>query len=349
LTITGISIALASIVMLGSMTDGMMATFNEMMVSTDVELVARQKDASDMAYSAISEKVGRQIAATPGVEAVSGMMINAVIVDEMPFFLLFGYAPHEPAINHFKIVEGRGLQGSREIILGRNALEAMKTRLGEVVRLGEVGFRVVGVYETSVSYEASAGVISLRDAQALAGKPRQVTMYGIKVKDPAQAEAIQRQLEAALPDVAVSMASEFAENLPDMKSMNVMMVGIALLAIIVGGISMMNTMIMSVYERTREIGTLRAVGWRRRRVLGMVLKESVVLSLLGTLVGFVCAIAFLWLMQFIPVWGDFMTIALSPNLLAMTVIIALLLGAIGGVYPAWRASNLSPVEALRYE
>ena len=114
----------------------------------------------------------------------------------------------------------------------------------------------------------SAGVMSLRDAQALTGKPRQVTMYGIKVTDPAQAEAIQKQLEAALPDVSILMASAFAENLPDMKSMNVMMWGIGLLAIVVGGISMMNTMIMSVYERTREIGTLRAVGWRRRRVLG---------------------------------------------------------------------------------
>jgi putative ABC transport system permease protein len=134
-----------------------------------------------------------------------------------------------------------------------------------------------------------------------------------------------------------------------MRSMNVMMVGIALLAIIVGGISMMNTMIMSVYERTREIGTLRAVGWRRRRVLSMVLKESLVLSLLGTLAGLVSAIGCLWLMQFIPVWGDFMAISLSPNLLSMTLIIALTLGAIGGVYPAWRASNLSPVEALRYE
>ena len=332
--------------MLGSMADGMMAAFNEMMVSTDVELVARQKDASDTAYSAISEKIGRQIAATPGVESVSGIVFSAMVVDEMPFFLLFGYAPYEPAINHFKIVEGRGLQGNREIILGRKALEGMKTQIGEVIRLGEVGFRVVGVYETGISYEESAGVMSLRDAQELTGKPRQVTFYGIKVKDPAQAEAIQKQLEAALPDMSILMASTFAENLPDMKSMNVMMWGIGLLAIVVGGISMMNTMIMSVYERTREIGTLRAVGWRRRRVLGMVLKESVVLSLLGTFVGFVSAIAFLWLMQFIPVWGDFMTITLSPNLLSMTLIIALLLGAIGGVYPAWRASNLSPVEAL---
>ena len=349
LTITGISIALASIIMLGSITDGMMAAFNEMIVSTDVELVARQKDASDTAYSAISEKVGRQIAATPGVESVSGIVINAMVVDEMPFFLLFGYAPYESAINHFKIVEGRGLQGNREIILGRKALDGMKTQIGEVIRLGEVGFRVVGMYETGVSYEESAGVMSLRDAQALSGKPRQVSFYAIKVTDPAQAEALQKQLEAALPDISILMASTFAENLPDMKSMNVMMWGIGLLAIIVGGISMMNTMIMSVYERTREIGTLRAVGWRRRRVLSMVLKESLVLSLVGTFVGFVSAFAFLWLMQFIPVWGDFMAITLSPNLLSLTLIIALTLGAIGGGYPAWRASNLSPVEALRYE
>ncbi len=349
LTITGLSIALGSIVMLSSIADGFIVSFNKMMGGTDVDLVARQKDASDMSYSAISEKTGRQIASIPGVQSVSGIVLGTMTVDQLPFFLVFGYAPYEPAIKHFKVVEGRGLEGNREIMLGRKALEGMQTKIGEVVRLGEVGFRVVGVYETGIAYEESAGVVSLRDAQEITGKPRQVTFYGIKLTDAQQADLFQKQLETTLPEITVTMTSKFAENLPDLKSMNVMMWGISVLAILVGGISMMNTMIMSVYERTREIGTLRAVGWRRRRVLWMVLKESVVLSLLGAAVGFVGAIGLLWLMQFIPLWGDFLSVTISLNLVSLTVLIALLLGAIGGVYPAWRASNLRPVEALRYE
>jgi ABC-type antimicrobial peptide transport system permease subunit len=349
LTIVGISLALGSIVMMSGMAEGFIVEFNRLMTGTEVDLVARQKEASDTAYSAISEKIGRQIAATPGVQSVSGIVFSAVTMENLPFMLIFGYAPHEPAIQHFTIVEGRGLQGNREMIVGRKTLDALKANIGDVVRLSEIGFRIVGVYETGVSYEESAGVVSLRDGQELTGKPRQVSMYAIKVTDPAQAEALAKQLETALPEIMVVQSSEFAENMPDMQNMSAMMVAITLLALIVGGISMMNTMIMSVYERTREIGTLRAVGWQRGRVLWMVLKESVVLSLLGATIGFVAAIVLGWLMSLIPMWGDFLKIVVTPSLLLQTAIIGLLLGAIGGLYPAWRAANLSPVEALRYE
>jgi putative ABC transport system permease protein len=124
---------------------------------------------------------------------------------------------------------------------------------------------------------------------------------------------------------------------------------ISAMAILVGGIGMANTMFMSVFERTREIGTLRALGWRRRRVLWAVLKESLVLSLIGVLIGVTFSALLSFTLRLIPMWGEALTIILSAALLLQALLIALVLGALGGLYPAWRASKLSPVEALRYE
>jgi putative ABC transport system permease protein len=146
--------------------------------------------------------------------------------------------------------------------------------------------------------------------------------------------------------VSSSDANEFA---PEMKNMDVIVWAISALAILVGGIGMMNTMIMSVFERTREIGTLRALGWRRRKVLAMVFKESLALGLIGVVMGIVLAWLLGLAMQQIPMWGSWLAVILTPGLLAQALIIAVTLGAVGGLYPAWRAANLSPVEALRYE
>jgi len=317
-----------------------------------VDLMVRQAGSSDVAYSAINERVGRQIAAMPGVASVSGMIFSAVMMDnsDAPFLIILAYDPQEPYYQkHYRIIEGRGLSGSRELLLGRPAADVLKVRVGDTVRLGEMGFRLVGLFESGISWEESGAVIPIRDGQAILGKPRQVSLYGIKVKDPSQVETVRAQIKANFPEVNAALSSETNESMPEMQNVYAMVWAISGLAIIVGGIGMMNTMIMSVFERTREIGTLRALGWRRRRVLAMVFKESLALSLIGVVIGIVLALALSLLFQQIPMWGAWLVVVLSPGLLGQTLAIAILLGAVGGLYPAWRAAGLSPVEALRYE
>ncbi len=351
LTVLGISIGLAAVITLGGLTKGFIREFNRVATTSDVDLMVRQEGSSDIGYSAIDERVGRQIAALPGVKSVSGLIIGMVTLEHaptVPFLIVMGYAPHEPAIQHFTIVEGRGLVGNREIIMGRPAATMLKTRVGQTIRLGESNFRVVGLYETGTAWEESGGVISLRDAQQLLGKPRQVTLYGIKLESLQDVESIRRQIEA-MPGLAVSLSTEFTETMPEMQNLNVMMGAISALAILVGGIGMMNTVFMSVFERTREIGTLRALGWRRRRVLGMVLRESVALSLFGVVGGLLLSLLLSVLLRQLPAWGGWLIVIFSWGLVAQALGIALGLGAAGGAYPAWRASRLSPVEALRYE
>jgi putative ABC transport system permease protein len=174
-------------------------------------------------------------------------------------------------------------------------------------------------------------------------------MYLIKVNNQQQASTIRSQIESYIPEITVVPSSEFVESGPEMQSMGVLMWTISVLAIIVGGIGMMNTMLMSVFERTREIGTLRALGWRRKRVLASVLQESLVLALMGVVLGTALSVILSVVMRQIPVWGEALIIIISSNLMIQALLIALGLGAVGGLYPAWRAANLSPVEALRYE
>jgi len=349
LTILGIAIGLSSVVTMSGLTEGFMGEYSQLVGGGDADLTARQANASSIGYSAISDRVGIQIARLPGVKSVSGAMMGIVQTEQMPFFIVMGYSPYEPAIQHFKIVEGRLLSGNREIMIGRPAAAILKARVGDIVRLRDVGFRVVGLFETGVTWEEGSGIISLRDAQSLLGKARQVTMYYIKVAEQPQAAAVQREIEAAMPQIAVTPSSEFVESGPEMQSMNAMMWTISAMAILVGGIGMTNTMIMSVFERTREIGTLRALGWRRRRVLRLILKEALVISLIGTLLGVAFSVLLSVTLRQIPMWGDALVIVISIGLLGQALMIALGLGALGGWYPAWRASRLSPVEALRYE
>jgi putative ABC transport system permease protein len=108
-------------------------------------------------------------------------------------------------------------------------------------------------------------------------------------------------------------------------------------------------MVMSVFERTREIGVLRALGWRRGRILSMILRESLVLSLLGGVIGTVLGVGGIVLLNRLPVFSSFVKASFGMMLLIQAFFTALILGALGGAYPSWRASLLRPVEALRYE
>jgi putative ABC transport system permease protein len=118
---------------------------------------------------------------------------------------------------------------------------------------------------------------------------------------------------------------------------------------VVGGVVMMNAMLMSVFERTQEIGVLRALGWRSWQVMGMVCVESLALSLLSAGVGMGLGVGLAELIRLEPTLGVYLTPAYSPQLFLQVLALALGLGGLGGLYPAWRAAKLRPIEALRYE
>jgi ABC-type antimicrobial peptide transport system permease subunit len=320
-----------------------------MVVGSQADLMALEADASDMGYSTIDERVGARLSALEDVEAVSGVGFAFATTEENPIFFMMGYNPREFGIRHFKIVEGQPLVTNRQMIVGRQTAEAMGLEVGDTFRILESTFRVVGIYETGGSFEDSGAVITARDAQRLAGRPHQVSMYGIKVRDPDKIEQVRDYLNANFSEIEVSLSSDFAESIPDMERMGAMTGQIVFMAVFLGAVGMLNTMLMSVLERTREIGVLRALGWRRRQVVDLILREALVLGALGGVFGILLGMGLVWALQQIPLIGGMLEPSYGTALLAQAMAMALVAGMIGGLYPAWRATRMRPVEALRYE
>lgn len=350
LTLSVISLTVGSIMALEGVMNGFLSSFSGMLMGTDAEIMMRQANVSDTELSAIDESIGERIAAMPGVTGVSGVIFTAVMLpDYGNFFILFGYAPNEFAIQRYRIVEGKPLTGNHQMILGRMMANMMKKGVGDTLDLSGTRFRIAGIYETGISWEEAGGVVTLRDSQVFAGRPHKVSMFAIKLSDSSRSQAVVAEINQKFPQTYASLAGDFVSQMPDMQTMNGLIGGITLLAVLVGGVGVLNTMLMSVFERTREIGVLRSMGWQRRAILGLILQEALTLGLLGGLAGVMLAIGLAYLMTQIPNYGDWLTPAWQWQIFARAITVALLLGALGGVYPAYRATRLQPIEALRYE
>jgi ABC-type antimicrobial peptide transport system permease subunit len=348
LTLLSIGVSIAAVVALGGIAQGMLGAFNVMMRDSQTDLFVAEAGI-DADYSAIDERVGARIAARPDVDAVSGMFWTGATTDEMPMLLVYGYHPREFAIRRYRIIEGEPLEGRRQMIVGRLAAEQMELEAGDTFRMLDSNFRVVGIFETGQAFEDAGVVIGLREAQALTGKPRQVQFYMVSLRDPERAGAVRNELAATFPELEFSLTSELDEAMSDFRVLKDMANQVSFVAVFIGAVGMLNTMLMSVLERTREIGVLRSLGWRRRQVLGMILNESLVLGIVGGVCGVPLGLGLGELIGATGVWGGAIEPAYTTRMFVQAVVVAVVAGVVGGIYPAWRATRMRPVEALRYE
>ena len=349
LTLLGIAIGVAAVVALGAIAEGFINSYSTILSSSGADIILAQGDAADILLSAVDENIAPQVASIYGVRRVAGALLGIIQMPDVPYFVVMGLDPNEFAMKHYRVVEGETIRGQRQVLLGRTAAKTFKKKIGDNYKLQEVSFKVVGIFETGSGMEEMGAVITLKEAQEIFKKPRQVAYYQLQVQRPDLIDPIIKELARRYPKLSASRSDDYMEGQQQTQMFRAMGWFIGLIAVVGGGLGMMNTMLMSVFERTREIGTLRALGWRRARVVRMILGEAFVLSILGGILGSILGIALtLWINQ-LPALIGMMDNAITPGLFVQAMIVALFLGAAGGIYPAMRAANLQPVEAMRYE
>ena len=277
-----------------------------------------------------------------------------------------------PVIGRF--IEERDLQANARVaVLGQTVMEKLFSAgtdpVGQTIKINRIPFRVIGVMEekggTSFSDEDDVVFIPLTTAQTrIFGGRTLAGDYGVSViyaqaADEDRMEAARAQITRVLRqrhgliystdnnDFSVLTQSDVSAVLGNLTAILTAFLGlIAAVSLVVGGIGVMNIMLVSVTERTREIGLRKAVGAKRRHILGQFLIEAMMLSLVGGIIGVTLGAAGSLVastaMEGLNMYTSAKTIAVATGFSAAV-------GLFFGIYPAFRASRLNPIDALRYE
>jgi putative ABC transport system permease protein len=347
LTAAGVSIGVGLIVALLSIAAGVRKTAGDLIHIGRADFGVFQEGASDLTRSLLPQSLEGRIAGTPGVADVAGIFLRVTSVEGQDSFLVFGYDPEEFPSRRLVIVAGRRPRGD-EALLGDDAARKLGLGPGDELQVEKRRFRIAGLYHSGNRFVDGGTVLPLRTVQRMVGRPREVTTFGVAVRLGARPGDVAKRIEARIPG-SVAVTEPGAVVKVDTSSRLIIDAGwiFSLLALIVGGIGVMNTMAMSVFERIHEIGIMRAVGWRSRRIAMLILSEAIGIGLIalaiGLLFGYVAA-------ELFTERGNISQLAepdFTAGVFAWGLAFALGVAVIGALYPAWRAVSLTPIEALR--
>ena len=352
LTVLGISVGITTVVALGVVTEGMKQTSGDLIRTGGADFMVAQDGASDFSFSTVPESDWARIARRPDVASAVGVLYNfASVGPATRTSPRWECAPtSSPGSSASRRPAGSCRARRTRSCSARAPRRRWTHRSATRSSLGGRPRRVTGIFRSSSTYENNGGYMPLETVQRIASKPGVVTAVYVKVSpgaDPVQVAATIERDEPTLASIA--SVADYGKVDQGVAIMDAVQLAITLLAVGIGAIGVTNTMVMSVFERTREIGILRAVGWSRRRILGTVIGESVALCALAAVVGVLLGVAASRAIMLVPSISSLLSPVYAPDVFVRAVVIALVVGLAGAAYPALRATRLTPMEALRHE
>jgi putative ABC transport system permease protein len=362
-TVVGVAIAVGSMAALVGVSDGFESAFADIFQKRGVDLLVVKAGATQRLTSILDASIGDRLRQLPGVEQVIGGLVDVAAFEDGDLIgVTINGAPLEsPLIRDPKILSGRRLQAGdrRSVMIGKLLASRLNKKPGDAVEIETEQFAVAGVFESYNVYENGSVVLLLDEMQQLMDRPGKVSGFIVTADDSHSAEAdiraLCRRIEQLRDEHGKSLkleaqpTSDYVATTVEIRTVKAMAWGTSAIALLIGCVAMFNTMIMSVFERTAEIGILRGIGWRRRRIAAMIVCESLLLSLAGGALGAAGAVVLVRLLGRMPQVSGLLTGHISPMVLLEGMGLGLLLGAAAGLYPGLRAAFLTPTEALRHD
>jgi putative ABC transport system permease protein len=223
-------------------------------------------------------------------------------------------------------------------------------KVGDTLLIGGKPFQIVGLYETGSLLIDTTIVMEITTARELLKLAKDyVSVMYVEPEPLVDLNVLSERIRDAFPDVQARSMSQFNLQVGNiMGKLNLFLLLTVSLALLVGGVGIANTMLMSAMERIVEFGVMRANGWTRRNILGLVTAESALIGLLSGMVASAVAFSAIALLNYLLTKFE-LRLDLTPMLVAQSIFTAIVIATLAGLYPAWRASRMTPMDAIRNE
>jgi putative ABC transport system permease protein len=306
----------------------------------------------------LTEGDRRKIERVPGVRAVIPSAFD--LLEELKSVqfgdpdLVFGEPPEQVQLDLpiATLNRGRWIQRGDEYqaVVGSKITKNRKLDLGSTVRYHDHDFTVVGILNETQTSPDNAVIIPLDVMRRLLKAPDLIMSMSVVPEKPSEANQLAKRIQAAVDTVRVKTPEDaINEARQGLAIFNAILLSGAVLAVIVGGLAVINTMIMSVSERTPEIGLKKAIGASDLDIIQEYVTEATLIGLFGGIIGLGLGTGLANLLNATVAQGlggtDIFTV--TPRLATIALCFATCLGAGAGLYPAWKAARLDPVKALR--
>ncbi|HVU87658.1 MAG TPA: ABC transporter permease [Pirellulales bacterium] len=355
LTVTGMAVAVAAVVALVGIADGFKRSFLDMYQAHGVDVVVVRGRSADRMTSELDQGIGAKIATIPHVTAVEPVLLDVVSLEELgPVGVVVQGLEPTGALDRGRTLSagtGFGPEDKKVALLGRILAANLGKSVGDEIEIYEnERFRIVGIYDGGNIFENGAMIVPLVELQRMLDQSHQVTAFNVRVDRASGADAVPDVVQA-INGLGVGVSAMATENYVATDSKiqiaSAMAWSISAIALVIGAVGMLNTMIVSVFERTSEIGILRAIGWRRGRIVRMIILEAGLLSIAGGVIGTLLALGMTQLLSRAPTTAGLVSGYVAPGVIVQGLCIAVLIGILGAIYPAIRAAQLLPTVALR--
>ncbi len=357
LTIFGIVVGIFAVTVMGSMTEYFNAMIDNARQGAGESIIVSPKGGIRATLS--TADVGR-IERVPGVKAavpqLSTFFESLGSVSFGPPDQVIGMPPEQ--INQLwkpeDLAEGRWLErgDAYQMVVGTSIAKKEKLKIGSILNWRDKDFQIVGLLKETQTAPDGWLIAPLDIVQKTIKRPNLITQINVVPEDPAHATALAAQIQDRVDNVKVQTLDEQLDAIEQALAVfNAILLSSAVLAAIIGGLAVVNTMIMSVSERTPEIGLKKAIGATNGNIVGEFLLEAAVIGLFGGVIGFLLGwgMAALLNVGASEALGGAAIFKITPRLALIAIGLAVSLGVLAGLVPAWNAARLDPVIALRQE